>query len=55
MRIDWYTKAVLTVIAVALVTIAAQDYILPAQAETEVWIAGGHMTVEIDGSVHTYQ
>lgn len=32
MTIDWYTKLVLTVIAVALVADAARDYILPARA-----------------------
>jgi len=49
MRIDWYTKAVLTVIAVALIAIAAEDYVLPAQAQTEVFVAGGRITV--DGTV----
>jgi len=33
MHIDWYTKVVLTVIAVALVVIAGEDYVLPAQAQ----------------------
>jgi hypothetical protein len=32
MKIDWYTKIVLTVIAAALVANVAQDYILPARA-----------------------
>lgn len=32
MKIDRYTKIVLTVIAAALVANVAQDYILPAQA-----------------------
>ena len=36
MRIDWYTKAVLTVIAVALVAIAAEDYVVPAQAQLKL-------------------
>jgi len=32
MRIDWYTRAVLTIIAAALVANVAQDYVLPARA-----------------------
>jgi len=46
MRIDWYTKAVLTVIAVALIAIAAEDYVLPAQAQSSVWVDGGSITVD---------
>jgi len=49
MRIDWYTKAVLTVIAVALIAIAGEDYVRPAQAQTSVWVDGGSITV--DGTV----
>lgn len=32
MRIDWYTKMILTVIAAGLVAHVAQDYVLPARA-----------------------
>lgn len=32
MRIDWYTKLMLTVIAIALLANTARDYVLPAQA-----------------------
>ena len=53
MRIDWYTKAVLTVIAVALVVIAGEDYVLPAQGQgqrtLDVWVKGG--SVRVDGIV----
>jgi len=48
MRIDWYTKAVLTVIAVALVAIAAEDYVLPAQAQSGVIVQGGMLDYETD-------
>ena len=32
MKIDWYSKIVLTVIAAALVANVARDYVLPAHA-----------------------
>lgn len=32
MGTDWYSKVILTVIAVALVANVAQDYVMPAQA-----------------------
>jgi hypothetical protein len=44
MRIDWYTKAVLTVIAVLLGVIAAKDYLRPEGVQAQgvgLQFAGG--------------
>ena len=48
MRVDYYTKAVLTIIAAALVALAARDYVLPAYAQTPVTISGGMLDYETD-------
>ncbi len=48
MRIDYYTKAMLTIIAAALVALATRDYVLPAYAQTPVTISGGMLDYETD-------
>lgn len=56
MAIDLYTKSVLTVIAIALTSIAIQNYTVPAQAFSDCGLALPCAvtvvnTVDIDGSV----
>lgn len=51
MKVDTYTKAVLTVIAVALVWLAVKDTVSPpawAQGVVQVEVVGGRLDYETD-------
>lgn len=54
MHIDLYTKAILTVIAMALVTIAARDLISPARAQIERCSDLLPCTVKVKGPVQVF-
>jgi hypothetical protein len=46
-KIDWYTKCVLTVIAAALLGIVIQNYATEAWAKTGVYVEGGYVDCNI--------
>ena len=46
--VDWYTKLILTIIAIALIALAVQPYIMPNQARAQ-WTSGDTIDVRIRG------
>ena len=50
MKIDWYTKGVLTVIAVALIGIGVQNYMSAAAAQETVYVDGGFINCYVSNA-----